>query len=468
MKKIILSLMLVFSVLFSPVAASLAAANTTSAEANPSLVNEIKKLVTDYYIGTLSGDLSKATTVSEIVELLDPYSMHFTKEEYEAFNNSIELTTIGIGVVIEEHEEGIQILKVIDKSGASKAGLVPGDIIIGVNGQSIVGKNISETSSLLVGDEHSSVQVTIQHVDGSVSTKTIVRTKFSLPNVEYEMLYGNVGYISMSSFSEDGATLVRKALIQLAQRGATSYILDLQNNGGGYVSTAEQLVGLFPNAPIAFVVKTTYDTETVHAVRQSKKFPKNTRILVNRYSASASEMVAASLKDQDSAILYGETTYGKGVMQGFFDLSDGSLLKLTIGNFTGPKLQQIQDKGVTPHVTTTSPPIFQAHFDALKEQYSAYKQLPSMKNVKTSKTFKVNFSKDIAPSIPNNAVKIVTLGGDEIAVTTKIDNNQSLIITPNKALKKGQSYMLIVDPTLKSTEGRPLSKGMYMRINVAK
>ncbi|WP_249661772.1 S41 family peptidase, partial [Lysinibacillus fusiformis] len=104
--------------------------------------------------------------------------------------------------------------------------------------------------------------------------------------------------------SEDGAQLVKKALIDLKQRGATSFILDLQNNGGGNVTTAEEMTGLFLSAKIAYLLEEAHASYAIPAVHQDTRFPKNTRILVNRYSASASEMLSASLKDQWAAILY--------------------------------------------------------------------------------------------------------------------------------------------------------------------
>ncbi len=112
-----------------------------------------------------------------MIDMLDPYSTYFTKQEFEEFMNSINLATIGIGVIIEEHEDGIHILQVIDNSGASDAGVIAGDIITEINGQSIVGRSTQEASSLLVGDEGTKVDITLQNADGKTSTKSITRKK---------------------------------------------------------------------------------------------------------------------------------------------------------------------------------------------------------------------------------------------------------------------------------------------------
>ncbi|MFJ5767836.1 S41 family peptidase [Lysinibacillus sp. NPDC093210] len=462
MKKVLWSFLFILSFVIFPLT------NASAANNDQQLVEEIKEIITENYVGKINGDLQKATTISDIINMLDPYSTYFSKQEFEEFMNSINLSTIGIGVVIEEHEDGIHILQVIDEGGASEAGVVAGDIIIAINGQSIVGNSIEEASSLLIGNEGSQVQVKLLHDNGSTSTKTITRKKFTLPNVESALLFGNVGYIAMSSFSEDGAQLVKEAMIQLKQRGATSFILDLQNNGGGYVATAEQLTGLFPKAKTAYLLQEAHASYEVRAKQQNVKFPADTRILVNRYSASASEMLAASLQDQQSAILYGETTYGKGAMQGFYELHDGSYLKLTVGKFTGPAGHTINEVGVKPNIQTKTAPIFQAHYDAIKAQYKDYQELVSLKNVPTTKTFTVKFSQAFTTPIPVGSVQLVALGGDEISFTTKVEKDNSLVITPTDPLVEGQEYMLLVHPTIQKPTGGKLQKGIYLHIAVTK
>ncbi|MGE7949222.1 S41 family peptidase [Lysinibacillus sp. NPDC093688] len=459
MKRVLWSFVFVLSFFIFPLT------NTSAASNEQQLVKEIKEIIAENYVGTIHGNLQKAKTIPEIIDMLDPYSTYFTKKEFEEFINSIELSTIGIGVIIEEHEDGIHILKVFEDSGASAAGVVAGDIIIAINGQSVVGSSTQEVSSLLIGDEDTKIGVTIQHADGTTSTTTITRKKFSLPNVESELLFGNVGYIAMSSFSEDGTNLVKNALIQLKQRGATSFILDLQNNGGGYVTTAQEITGLFPKAKIAFLLEEAHASYKVRAINQDEKFPADTRILVNRYSASASEMLAATLQDQQSAILYGETTYGKGCMQGFFELQDGSYLKLTIGNFTGPLGKTINEVGVKPNIQTKTAPIFQAHYDAIKAQYTNYKELASLKNVSDTKKLTVKVPSTLSSQMAEDKIQLIALSGNEVPMTAKVDG-RSLIVTPSKPLSAGREYMLLVHP--KTQNANKVQQGFYQRITMKK
>ncbi|MGR6905117.1 S41 family peptidase [Lysinibacillus sp. BSL11] len=454
MKKLLWSFVFVLGFFLLPFTTTIAAEN------DPQLIKEIKEIVKDTYVGTINGNLEKATSISEIMSMLDPYSTYFTKQEFENYMNSINLSTIGIGVVIEEHEDGIHILQVIEGSGAFEAGVQAGDIIISVNSESIIGRSTQEASSLLIGNEGTRVEVTLKNSDGSKTTKTITRKKFTLPNVQTDLLFGNVGYISLASFSEDGAQLVKNALIDLKKRGATSFILDLQNNGGGYVTTAEELTGLFQSAKVAYLLEEAHNSYTIPAVQQDTKFPKDTRILVNRYSASASEMLSASLKDQKAAILYGETTYGKGAMQGFYTLQDGSYLKLTVGKFTGPAGHTIHEVGVKPNVQTTTAPIFQAHYDALKEKYPKYKQLSTVKNIADTHKFTVKIPTGLTSQIAKSNIQLAALGAKEIPVAVKIEG-RSITVTPKSALSPNQEYMLLIHPKSKD------HKGYYQHIKIS-
>ncbi|MCR8851158.1 S41 family peptidase [Lysinibacillus fusiformis] len=452
MKKLICSFVFILGFFLLPLT------STQAVSQEQSLVREIKEIIQNTYVGTINGNLEKATSIAEIIDMLDPYSTYFTKQEFEDYMNSINLSTIGIGVVIEEHEDGIHILQVIEGSGAFDAGLQAGDIIIAVNGESIIDRSTQETSSLLTGHEGSQVKVTLKHSNEMTTTKTITRKKFTLPNVQSELLFGHVGYISLASFSEDGAQLVKKALIDLKKRGAKSFILDLQNNGGGYVTTAEELTGLFPSAKVAYLLEEAHSSYTIPAVKQNTKFPVNTRILVNRYSASASEMLSASLKDQKAAILYGETTYGKGAMQGFYMLHDGSYLKLTVGKFTGPTQQTIHEVGVKPNIQTTTAPIFQAHFDAIKEQYPQYQKLSIGKMAIQTGKLTLKLPTTLVSQIDKGHVQLIALGADEVVATTKVEG-QTLIVTPTSSLSLDQEYMLLIHPKQSKAH-----KGYYQHI----
>ncbi|MDN4492178.1 S41 family peptidase [Ureibacillus aquaedulcis] len=429
------------------------------------ILDDVKAIVKSDYVGDINGDLDSAKSIEEVIDMLDPYSDYFSKEEYEAFTNAIDMETVGIGIVIEKHEKGILIVDVINNGSAHSSGFEPGDIITKVNGQPTVEMSVEEAQTLIVGEENSIVEFELLKTNGQKVNEIIKRRSFSLLNVNAKLLYGNVGYISINSFSENAAEEVARTYSSLLEQGATSFIVDLQNNGGGYVVTAEKLIGMFPGATYAYKIQLATKSGLVRANQQGVEFPTKTRLLVNRYSASASEMTAAALLDQHSAILYGESTYGKGTMQTFYELADESILKLTVGEFFGPSGTVVKDVGVAPNIITATNPLYQAHYDSIVENLQNYKELKSLLGVPTTKTFQVNFNKEISDIFAHSSVKLVQLGGSEVDVSLKVSGKQ-LTVTPTAPLGKGKEYILIVEPTIKDLNGRQMNKGIYLKVTV--
>lgn len=432
-----------------------------SASAAP--LNEMKSYVESLYVGEIKGDLHNASSAEQIIDMLDPYSAYFTAEEFENFINSIEMTSVGIGVVIEEHRQGIYISDVIQGGSAEQAGIVIGDIITHIDGKATAQMTTSEASSLILGAENTSVTLTLLKSNGQSITEKIIRTPFSLPNGTSKLLYGNVGYIALSSFSSDAAGLIKKAIRELTARGATAFILDLQDNGGGYVTAAEEVIGLFPNAKDAYTYEDASGTYIIRAKRQSIQFPKDTRVLINRYSASASEMTAAALVDQKAAVLYGERSYGKGTMQSFYELSDGSFLKLTMAKFAGPATTVINQVGVKPHIETADNAIYKAHYDAVAASLPAYRELAALKNVSANKTFTVTFNHDLTTA-PANTIDLVKLGDGQVDAELQIEGTK-VLVKPKEALTPGGHYMLVVHPNIKGLNST-MKKGSYLYITV--
>ena len=248
-------------------------------------IDEVRQLVKEYYKGELQSNITELDSIESIVGQLDPYSTYFTKEEFERYTDSINNKPTGIGISIEEHEKGIQIVSTFDGAPAKEAGIEPGDIILSVDGNSTERMSVQQASSLITGKAGTKVNIEVLKITGQKQSYILTRKSFQVPVVSNEMLYGNVGYISINSFSEDGASLVIAAKERLAKKGATSYILDLRNNGGGYVNTAEELIGLFPNSPHAYMLMLKNQVGLVKSIPQKDLFPNNTKVLINGYSA---------------------------------------------------------------------------------------------------------------------------------------------------------------------------------------
>lgn len=451
-------MMMIFSILAVPI----------SAFGAP--LDEVKKIVSEDYKGEIPTNLQKLTSIEAIIEQLDPYSTYFTKEEFEEYTNSINNTTTGIGVVIEEHEKGIQIVNTFEGGAAIEAGIIPGDIITSVNGVSTEKMSVQQASSIITGKEGTTVQLVILKKNNKTETYNLTRKKFHVPVVSKELLYGKVGYIAINSFSDDGATLVREAKNALQKQGATSFILDLTNNGGGYVNAAEELIGLFPNSPYAYYLQTRGQSGLVKSVLQTSLFPKNTKVLINGYSASASEMTAAALLDQKSAVLYGQKTYGKGSMQTFYNLSDGSYLKLTIANFTGPKGTVINKTGVNPNIITDpGKELAKAHLDTIIEANKNYKKLSPITNASVTKEFTLTFSNDVIDNKQSNTIELVKLGGaGSVPISMKQKSAKQFVVTPNAPLEKGATYLLLIHPNFQTKNGSSMKNGAYVEVTVQK
>lgn len=461
MKKIfVLIPILLFSILY-PLQASAAS------------LSEVRSYVKNNYYGDINGDIYDATTINELMGMLDPYSVYFTKDEYSSFFQSIENETVGIGVVVSPHAKGVLVSQVIDGGPAAKAGLKAGDIITMANGVSLAGLSSDQAVNYIKGSEGTAVVLKVQHEDGSEDTYNLVRQTIQIPNVTSQLLYGNVGYIYMSSFSENGAKEVSNALKALKAKGAKQFIFDLRDNGGGYVTTAIEVISLFPKAKYAFYqhdANGVYLIEVAdylsYAASQYSKFSGNTSLLINGFSASASDMTAGAVKDQKLAKIYGSTSYGKGLMQTVDTFRDGSAIKLTIAEFRTPKGNIINKVGIKPDVETTTP-LEAAHRDMITANLLGYKQMTSLTNVPTTKTFTVALSKNAATTVDANAIELVQLGGKNVAVTTKV-NDSKISVTPVSKLEAGAQYMLIVHPKIKSPEGKLMKHGYYVDISVAK
>jgi carboxyl-terminal processing protease len=430
-------------------------------------LDEVKNLVRVHYKGEIPSSIEEIDSIDDIMEQLDPYSTYFTREEFEAYTNSINNTTTGIGVTIEEHVTGIQIVSTFEGGAAQQAGISPGDIILSIDGISTTGMAIQQASSIITGKEGTTVQLQVLKSNNTKEMYNLMRKKFTIPVVTKELLAGNIGYIGMNSFSDNGTVLVQKAKVDLQKLGATSFILDLRNNGGGYVHTAEELIGLFPNSPDAFKIITTSESTLTKSTKQSSLFPANTKVLVNGYSASASEMTAAALLDQNSASLYGQKTYGKGSMQSFFSLSDGSILKLTIANFTGPKDTIIHKTGVNPHfVTEVGHELVKAHRDALIEVNKNYKKMSALHNVPTTKQFTITFSSNVVQNATQK-VELVKLGTtNTVPVTIELKSSKQFVVTPTAPLEKGAAYLLLIHPTFQTNAGIMMKNGAYVEVTV--
>jgi carboxyl-terminal processing protease len=281
----------------------------------------------------------------------DPYTEYFSPGEAQTFNSDLQGQSIsGIGAQLDQDAQGnVIIMSPLPGQPADRAGVQAKDIIASINGQSTAGMSVSDAVGKIRGKK--GTKVTLVVVRGSQQlTFTITRDTIQIPTATSKILDGNVGYLQVSQFSNDTYELVQKAVQNFQQHGTKKLVLDLRDNPGGEVESAQDIASLWlPSGTTIEQEKrgsAVIDTLQSTGVDPFKGMP--TVVLVDGGSASASEITALALHDNKAATIMGEQSYGKGVVQSVIPFSDGSELKVTIAKWYAPNGENINHKGITP------------------------------------------------------------------------------------------------------------------------
>lgn len=317
--------------------------------AGSSLLNEARSIIKDNYVSTVPDSVLNASTIENMVKgLNDPYSQYFSKQQGEDFVNAIDNKMCGIGIYMEMVQEGVKVTEVIETSPAENIGILKEDIIVSADGQSLTGLDAAKAASYIKGEAGTSVTLKVKRGDSFLNF-SVRRREISIPTVTGKMLNDHTAYIDITSFGEDTADLFTQKLQELRMKNPDNYIVDLRNNGGGYMITALDIAGNFIGENPAITIEDRDGQKTRYlAENKGSTIDKPIIFLINQYSASASEILAAAVKDYKKAVFIGTTTYGKGVAQQMFPLSDGSTLKLTVEKFYSPMGNIIQRVGISP------------------------------------------------------------------------------------------------------------------------
>ncbi|MCL2933328.1 MAG: S41 family peptidase [Trichodesmium sp. MAG_R03] len=288
-------------------------------------------------------------------QLDDPYTRFLDPEQFKELTNqtSGEMSGVGMQLKQEELSKAIIVVDVVDNSPAMKAGLLPGDQIQEIDGKSISGLSVSAAAKLIRGDVGTKVVLRVLRSGYNEFDVDLIRARIELQAVRYDLKQEEdqrIGYIRLQEFSAHAGRQMERAIEDLNNQNPDGYVLDLRGNPGGLLRISIDIARMWMDkGAIVSTVNRDGDRQELRANR-SALTDKPTVVLVDSDSASASEILAGALKDNDRAIVIGDQTFGKALVQSVHSLSDGSGLSVTIAHYYTPKGTDISKKGVTPNV----------------------------------------------------------------------------------------------------------------------
>lgn len=320
----------------------------------------INGLVDSYYTGDVDEEALEEGVYKGYIEALgDPYSVYYDEEETKALMESTSGEYSGVGAVLSQNNETgvITVVQVYEGSPAEKAGIQADDLIYKVGDEEVTGTDLSKVVANIRGEEGTTVDITVLRGEDMeeipvVATRAVIEVK----TVEYEMKENQTGYIRVTEFDSVTYDQYKEALETLEAQGMEQLIVDLRSNPGGNLDTVVDILDLMLPEGTVVSMKDKQGEETVYDSDEENQFDKPVAVLVNGYSASASEIYAGAMQDYGLGTIVGTQTYGKGVVQKLFDLKDGTCLKLTIAEYFTPSGRSINGEGVTPDVAVEYEP----------------------------------------------------------------------------------------------------------------
>ncbi|MCL0037918.1 S41 family peptidase [Thermodesulfovibrionales bacterium] len=347
-------IVLLFFIIFAVCSITLAIAKEGVVYEEVRTFKEAISIIKEHYVGDVEArDLIQAA-IEGMIESLDPHSTFLTQEELKEKTIRMKGEFAGVGIQIGMRDENLTVISPIEGTPAYKAGLKAGDIIIKIDHEPAEVMSLSEAVSRIRGEIGTPVILTILR-DKLEEPKDfdITREIIKIVSVRYELLEEGIGYIRISAFQTKTAKELSDALSILTQeKEISSLIVDLRNNPGGLLSSAVDVAGQFlPEGKLVVYIKDGQDRRTdfyARGIRLDYALP--VVVLVNRGSASASEIVAGALGDWDRAVILGEQTFGKGTVQSLIPLHDGSAINLTTAIYYTPKGIPIEEEGITPRI----------------------------------------------------------------------------------------------------------------------
>ncbi len=315
-------------------------------------IKTFRQMIDRFYIGEVDEkNMLEETLKGYVNGLGDEYSSYMTSEEWEEFQSDALGNYVGIGIYMSVDKNGnVVIVSPIKGTPAEAAGLKSEDIIVEVDGETVIGEDIETVSSKIKGEPGSKVKLTVVRGE-EYKEFEVERKEIKVYHVESKMLENNIGYLELITFDEGCADEFKKAYEELKSKGAKKLIIDLRFNTGGLVDEALDILNMIvpKDENVLITVDSKGNKEYTKAMGEDI-IDEEIVVLVNEYSASASEIMVGALKDHKLAQVVGTKTYGKGVIQNVYMLNDGSALKLTVNEYYTPNETKINKVGIEPDV----------------------------------------------------------------------------------------------------------------------
>lgn len=303
-----------------------------------------------YYEDVDTGEMLESAALGLVAGIGDVYSVYYTKEDMEAFNEETEGEYAGIGcqLLADPTDQLITVTRVFKGSPAEEAGMRTGDKIVYVNDLYYSAYEMDAAVDVMRGTPGESVKVTVMRGLETIDFE-ITRKVVNINYVEHQILDGNIGYVMVFDFLGDAVEGFAQALESFKAAGVTGMIIDLRNNGGGLLDASVAMADMILPEGTVVSMRDKYGNEEVFKI-DGEYYDVPMAVLVNEYSASASEILAGAIRDTGEGTLVGMTTFGKGVVQSVVDFPDGSGLKVTTARYFTPSGECIHEIGITPHV----------------------------------------------------------------------------------------------------------------------
>ena len=350
MKKFIL-ITSIFFLIFNLSYSSSSRGNENNIYKKIDLFSEVLDKVKKEYVEDIDQSEVMDAAINGVLQSLDPYSAYMSPSMYKEMATETSGKFGGLGIEVSMEAGVVKVISPIDDSPASKAGIKAGDYIVKINNIQVQGKSLTEAVELMRGPIGSEINITIRRVGVKKALNfKIKRAVIEVASVKSEIKNKNIGYIRLTSFNENSSDQVKDKINIFKKKNIKYYILDLRNNPGGLLSQAIKISDFFLDKGEIVSTKSKKDSENRRwfAKKGDILDGKTFVVLINYGSASASEIVAGSIKDHKRAILIGERTYGKGSVQSIIPLKNDGTIRLTVSKYYLPSGDSISDVGVMP------------------------------------------------------------------------------------------------------------------------